>query len=330
MADLMDAPTETETISHEAVIDALRQENDMLRHDLKRVQENLLESVRANERNSRSLDQIRRDCQGLAEESSSIRDDTSDFSNAMSEMRRLAEETDRQLESMHQFVDVVSRISEQTNLLALNATIEAARAGEAGRGFSVVATEVKNLSQQSKEAVENIGESIAGALKKSSEVAETIRRMDERSEQIQQTVSAFTTQIGVTSDEIAAAESEIQKSNAGVFMSLAKMDHVIWKVNAYSSFFESRPMMDAVDHHHCRLGLWYDEGDGKKAFGHTSAFTRLPGPHAAVHDNVNELLNCLRTGHLSESVAKDCLSKMESASQRVFDCLDQMLHEALD
>lgn len=58
---------------------------------------------------------------------------------------------------MKTVVDTIASISEETTLLALNASIEAARAGEAGRGFSVVATEIGNLSNQTKGATESIG-----------------------------------------------------------------------------------------------------------------------------------------------------------------------------
>ncbi|MBW6409509.1 heme NO-binding domain-containing protein [Clostridium weizhouense] len=57
-------------------------------------------------------------------------------------------------------VSIVSGISEQTNLLALNASIEAARAGEQGRGFAVVAESIRNLAEQSKDAVEEINSNL--------------------------------------------------------------------------------------------------------------------------------------------------------------------------
>ncbi|MCC7293294.1 MAG: DUF3365 domain-containing protein [Phycisphaerales bacterium] len=129
------------------------------------------------------------------EKASAAAKDASSLANVSNEkISKLGEAADE----IGKVVTVIQDIAEQTNLLALNATIEAARAGEAGKGFAVVASEVKELARQTAGATEDIGKRIAAIQATTGESVDAISR-------IVQAISGVT---GVSSTIAAALEEQ--------------------------------------------------------------------------------------------------------------------------
>ena len=162
----------------------------------------------------------------IAEISSSAGEAASTSSGAKSEaertggtMRELAEAA----EKIGAIVSLIETVAEQTNLLALNATIEAARAGEAGKGFAVVASEVKTLAGQTGKATDGISNQVQNV---QSVVQDAVRAIAAVSTCVEQ-VSATSNSISAAVEQQNAATSEISRNTGQTATSATSVSQTI-------------------------------------------------------------------------------------------------------
>ncbi len=127
-----------------------------------------------------------------------------DAKSSDAEVRRLAESAQK----IGDVVNLITDIAEQTNLLALNATIEAARAGEAGKGFAVVASEVKNLASQTAKATEQIAQDVQAIQAQTTATVSAIEVIGQRIGSITEIATAVASAV----EEQASATKEISRN----------------------------------------------------------------------------------------------------------------------
>ncbi|EQC45677.1 methyl-accepting chemotaxis protein [Bacteriovorax sp. Seq25_V] len=260
----------------------------------------------------------------IISDSGVIEKNVAHLSELISSTNKVVDLVNEKTDFVLDIVKTIEEIALQSKLLSFNASVEAARAGEAGKGFSVVALEVQKMSNQTSQSLEQIKHGATEILNSAKELGHSMVVTKNETDEIVTRLNNFIDELEQAIVVNSKSLKNVYSVNDRIFVSLAKIDHIVWKINTYLTLLTEQKVFDFVDHHNCRLGKWYETGLGKDNFSNIAGYSDIISPHAHVHQSTKVIFDYINN-ESDFSSAVNAISEMERASTELFSHLNLLI-----